>query len=422
MFTIGGLPSCRLFENVVVFDITAQYASIIMTFNLSPETRLKEMVESEPTSDIYIMPSGNKYWKEPKGLLPTIAEELLERRNELKERRDDPKIPKGSIQYKSLHNQQKIVKFFMASLYGVMASKFYRLADGKLASDITGFARILVKWMWDYAKSEGFRPLYSDTDSILVQIEGELEDVVDKSMKIVEKMNEGFAELVQEYGVPKEACRFIVKVDRIGKWFQSSISKGGKLKGKKRHAGVSDWIDGKGDVRDVPFGDRLTIKGFEYRRMNTAEITKESQKFAFETIFTKGVDKLRKPLKQYYDDIMEGKYRNKIMLPATHNPDVKTNTAHFRAVKYSNQYLDTEIMDGDDYKWCYVKGVKGSPFTDVVATEFDSVLSKDVVVDYQRMAERTLLSPLERILDGVGLSWSEILQAQEQTGLFSDYW
>lgn len=429
-------PVKGLFDNVVVFDITAQYASIIMTFNLSPETRLKDMAESEDetakprpageqhqspsASDIYILPSGNKYWKEPKGLLPTIAEQLFLRRKQLKKERDQH--PKDTVQYKSLHDQQRIVKFFMASLYGVMASRFYRLADGKLASDITGFARILVKWMWDYAKSEGFRPLYSDTDSILVQIEGELEEVVDKSMKIIEEMNEGFTELVEQYGVSKEACRFTVKVDRIGKWFQSSISKGGKLKGKKRHAGVSDWIDGKGDVRDVPFDDRLTIKGFEYRRMNTAEITKEAQKFVFETIFTKGVNELRKPLKQYYDDIMEGKYKNEIMLPATYNPDVKTNTAHFRAVKYSNQYLDAEIMDGDDYKWCYVKGVKGAPLTDVVATEFDSVLSKDVVVDYQRMAERTLLSPLERILDGVGLSWSEILQGQEQTGLFRDYW
>jgi DNA polymerase elongation subunit (family B) len=40
-------------------------------------------------------------------------------------------------------------------------------------------------------------------------------------------------------------------------------------------------------------------------------------------------------------------------------------------------------------------------------------------VDYDRMLEKTVRAPIERIVEALGMQWDEIRSGQEQTGLES---
>ena len=58
----------------------------------------------------------------------------------------------------------------MNSFYGVFASSFYRFTDRSIGSTITAFARETTKGIISELEDEGHKVIYSDTDSVFVQI------------------------------------------------------------------------------------------------------------------------------------------------------------------------------------------------------------------------------------------------------------
>lgn len=50
-------------------------------------------------------------------------------------------------------------------------------------------------------------------------------------------------------------------------------------------------------------------------------------------------------------------------------------------------------------------------YADQVPDEFD--------VDWEKMLDKTLQGPIERVIEALGLSWEEVKTGQEQTGLGS---
>jgi DNA polymerase elongation subunit (family B) len=399
-------PVVGLFENVVVFDLSSEYPSILRTFNMSPETRTEDVTVADKC---FKLPSGNLYFKKPKGLIPTIAEYVLIERNRLKTLRDKHSV--DSREYKSYDEQQRVMKYITNAIYGVLASPHFRLADDKIAADVTDIGRRHVKWMRERIMELGYKPLYSDTDSTLVHIPGSsLDEVLEKAKDVQEILNQSFTDFVGQWGVHDHFLQ--VKVDKLyRKWFQAGT--------KKRYCGLVWWLPNKGDISSLSFADRLDVKGFEFRRRNVAPITKKVQKDVFEVALTGDVKSVAKLVKQYKEEIESGKLDEQLMIPATHN-EIEANQAHYRAVLYSNRYLGTRILTGDDYKWVYVKSVAGKPQTDVVAVEWDDKLPEIVQIDLGRMVERTLVGPLNPILEGLGLDWQEIMTGLAKTTL--DTW
>jgi DNA polymerase I len=73
-------PSSKgIHKNIILIDMKSLYPSIIITFNMSPETLVKGR-PANPETD-YILPNGIAFLKEPRGLLPTILDRKSTRLN-----------------------------------------------------------------------------------------------------------------------------------------------------------------------------------------------------------------------------------------------------------------------------------------------------------------------------------------------------
>ena len=108
-------PVKGIHENVGIFDLASLYPSIIITWNLSPETLNSDKDDS---------------WNQPKGLVPTLLEDLFILRQEYRDAGRD--------------NDQRVVKEIMNSFYGVMALPTFRLYEQKVASETTRHGREII--------------------------------------------------------------------------------------------------------------------------------------------------------------------------------------------------------------------------------------------------------------------------------------
>ncbi len=98
-------PRPGLHENVVVLDFSSMYPSIMMRFNVSPDT-----LTDEAECDCYVAPEvGHKFLKSPRGLYPpSMLQKLVEARRII---RDEMKrFKEGSPEFIYLDERQRALK------------------------------------------------------------------------------------------------------------------------------------------------------------------------------------------------------------------------------------------------------------------------------------------------------------------------
>ena len=119
-----------------------------------------------------------------------------------------------------------------------------------------------------------------------------------------------------------------------------------------------------------------------------------------------------------------------------------TDTAQVRGAKYANLLLGTNFQRGSKPKRLYLDRVDPSFFErleaeegfdartdplygafkrdpDVICFEYEDQIPEEFEVDYDKMLEKTLQGPIERILEALDISWDEVKNGQEQKGLDS---
>lgn len=199
-------PEPGLYEWVYDLDMTSLYPSIIMSLNISPETKIgkiedfdgKEFVKKTSTktyqgvvsgkhttisneelqrlvvdNSYSIGANGAMYKTNEKGFLPSILESWFDERVEFRKLakqyhgKDDDK-------YKYYHKRQLVQKILLNSFYGVLALKSFRFYDIQNAECITLTGQQLIKYtvdMGDYYYNNVCRTtgkeycIYVDTDS-----------------------------------------------------------------------------------------------------------------------------------------------------------------------------------------------------------------------------------------------------------------
>jgi DNA polymerase elongation subunit (family B) len=169
---IGGYvfdPEKGLHRHVKLFDFQSLYPSIIKTFNVSVDSYVGMNIPGE-----IILPSGACFSKTKKGIIPSIIQDLLDKRNEIRFIQMK-KVPKDSPEYTNLHYRQYSFKVLANSMYGIMGANFSRYYKRECAEGITIVGQYLIKLVWDWFLSRGHHPIYGDTDSIFI-IFGEEED------------------------------------------------------------------------------------------------------------------------------------------------------------------------------------------------------------------------------------------------------
>lgn len=383
-------PSKGVFKNVVEIDNSGEYANIIRTFNLSPETKRDGCLCRG--SRCYVLPTGHHYTKEPRGFFPETIDELVAMRATYKKTGEKEK--------------ERVVKEFALTMYGVLASDDYRNGDPEIAADITDVARRHLEWNRTFVEKNGGMLLYGDTDSCLFTCAGDAKETAER---VANQINESMPKFVEQWGAEQNFLS--VKIERI---YDSFLQAGAR----KRYACL--YRDKDGEIEHDGTRYTMKVRGFEVRRSNSAPITRELQKAVLKQILLGWSGAQVKTLiHTIVKKLRSGEY------PLT---DVRIPTAwaketyvvkpmHIRAAEWSNKFLGYNFRYGD--KPCYYFGyIEGKPRTDVFALEWDDPLPPGAVINWEKTLERVFVQPLEDILDVVGVSPGEILSPTVSLDVF----
>ena len=230
----GGLvlkPKKGLIENIAVIDYKSMYPSIMIKYNISPET-----IISTPEGDVLFFEEvGYGVRRDVDGLFPTILRDLVQKRDNIRKMMKDVD-PKSSV-YKILDARQRVLKILANTMYGYMGWLGARWYSYEGASIVTYLGRRTITLSIDKANSIGLEVVYGDTDSLFVKND---EDKVKVLLNWIS----------EELGLE-------AKIDKIYKRILFTEA-------KKRYAGLT--IDGA-----------LEIVGLEYVRRDWCDYAREAQ-------------------------------------------------------------------------------------------------------------------------------------------------
>jgi DNA polymerase I len=352
-------PPAGIFEGVAVFDMARYYPNIMISFNISPDTL-------DPGGDIRYPPTGVAFRGDRVGLIPELVRTWLQLREELERAGERAKA--------------QAVKFLANSVYGVFAHERFRLYDVRLAATVTAIGREGILYTKRLAEGRGYKVLYSDTDSLHVQIP------FDRAEELVGYLNEEIERYFRErYGVRE--CTIGLKFERyFGKIMYFGV--------KKRYAGVLTWEKGK-EKRE------LVTVGLEAVRTDQSRFSREFQQKLIELVLSGA-----KPgeVRRFIEEARQEMRRRPLIDIAIVKglsrelDGYKANAPHVRAALYSNRYLGTRFGRGSRVYVLWVKAVRGLPQTDVIAFDEDTKLP-EVVVDWEKMEDVNIWQKAKPVLE-----------------------
>lgn len=383
-------PSLGVRENVVVLDLKSLYPMAMMTLNASPETK-------DPAGELRA-PNGIRFRKSPDGLTRSILAELMEERDALKKRRNEYAF--GSPEYTLLDLQQGVMKVIMNTYYGVSGYARFRLYDREIGAAVTSVGRAIITHTRNVIAGMGYQVLYGDTDSCMVALpKADLEETIRIAREIEGRLNESYAEFART-ALNADRHFFSIKFEKVyERFFQA-----GK---KKRYAGHLVWKEG------LPV-DKIDIVGFEMKRSDSPQLTREVQEHVIELIL-KGAGLAE--MKAYLGEVIRTYRRGGYPLDEVGIPggigkaleEYGVQDAHIRGAIYSNTNLGTDFKRGSKPKRIYIRSVKAKyPQTDVLAFEYADQVPPEFVVDWETMLEKTIKQPIERIIEALGWTWTDV--------------
>ena len=239
------LPEQGLHEDVVALDFSSMYPTIMISFNISPDTFVN--ADKNGKEDVHVAPEvGYAFKKSPDGFFKRLMSNLIDRRRLLKI--DMKQHKKSSDEYQLLDIQQQSVKILTNSFYGYTGwsgAKFYKR---ECAEATTAWGRHFIKRAMEVAEESGFKVIYSDTDSIFVKFPLEVEG--DRKKAILEKAKEISKQITKELPLELAFQDFFKTIFFTGK--------------KKRYAALTDK-------------DEILVRGLEVRRGDWCDLAKEVQ-------------------------------------------------------------------------------------------------------------------------------------------------
>jgi DNA polymerase I/DNA polymerase-2 len=250
-FVFQPLPG--IYENLGIFDFTSYWPSILVSFNLSKSTILEKKEKNSLEVDI-----GNKklYFSKELGFFPKMLSEVIEKRKQYKKELSQ----KFDVIKKARSNAFKLLANASYGYQGFFGARYF-CAEASAAT--TAISRDFIKDIIDKIDKEGYRTIYSDTDSIAFLLNKKTKE---NAKQFLQKLNEelpGIMELELE------------DFYKRGIWVTKRT---GEFGAKKKYA----LID---------YNDKLKIRGFETVRRDWCALARETQSKVLKMILEEGNEK-----------------------------------------------------------------------------------------------------------------------------------
>jgi DNA polymerase elongation subunit (family B) len=460
-----GEPLRGFQENIISFDANSLYPNVMISLNMSPETKIGK-IEDKNDKEVTIRHANGKlftltlpnfakfvrdeqiavskanvlFTQKKKGVMPEILDEYYNKRVEVKKelgrlRRQysKEKDPAVKVKIDQLDSKQLCIKIFINSIYGYFGNKNAPFGDDDIASSITLTGQAVIKesneLLKKYIKQKtgiddeqtlNSTVVYNDTDSSYISVK----PLVDKGLSFTDeggKLTTEFHDEVQNIedflndeikiwgkkSLNSQDCRFVFK--------REVIADVGVFLQKKRY--VLHILDDEG----IPM-DKYKYTGVEVVRSTMPAAIKPYVKKIIETMLsTQDITQTNNILNETYkifkdlpiEDIAFVSGIKGYEKYATDCDGFKTTKGmpnHVKAAYYHNLLLKKfnidkeyeEIGSGDKVRYFYVQ--KPNPYNlSNIAYKYyyPEEFKKAFNLDYEIMFEKIVFNAIERFYENV---------------------
>ena len=463
-------PIVGKYDWIYDLDLTSLYPSIIMTLNISPETKIGKIADWDANKfvkgevDTYyigdnsiskenlrkylddskfsVASNGVLYRTDSVGCIPGILDLWFAQRVEYKNQMKKYGNEGDKEKYAFFHKRQLVQKILLNSLYGVLGLPAFRFYDVDNATAVTTTGQTVIKSTADMANIKYNKELgdpdldsniYIDTDSVFFSavplMDKRTPNWKDEEQDTIAGYVNVIAEEMQDYlndfydilstkifNVDKDKHRLEIK--------KEYVAKAGLWVAKKRYA---QWI-----ISDngVPC-DKLDVKGLDVKRSSFPKAFQDTMGTVLidilrgksETEITDFVvDFKDKMAKLPHKDIAKnsavknlskymGKKRNLFEVMKGTPAHVKAAIAYNDCLKYFKTPFKYEPMkNGDKVKWVYLKqnplGLGGLAFTGY-SDPPEIEEFINTYIDHKKIFERELKGKLQDFYDAIG--WGDVI-------------
>ena len=193
-------PKFGLYENMVVFDFTSMYPTLLISFNIDPST-IKEVTKKDKY-DIEIELDGKKKYlyfeKKRKAIFPVLNEEVFYKRKEVKKllkKKYDPALSARSY----------ILKVLSSASHGYFRFFGSRWQSQECAAALLALASKFIQETIVKVEKEGYKVIYSDSVSgdtnVIIKEKGKIQE---KQIQELFKKTDQKSKLGKEYNFRKD--------------------------------------------------------------------------------------------------------------------------------------------------------------------------------------------------------------------------
>jgi DNA polymerase I len=381
-------PSKGVFDNVFVGDLKSEYPSIILSFNLSPETIVPS---TQVGHDLLDIGARFKVKMDKRGIIPLMLEDIMGQRDAIRAEMD--RLDADDPRQKVLNDQQRTLKELFNSFYGAMAFGGFRLYSPAIPEFVASTGRKLVQWVCEYVKKKNYTVLYADTDSCFFRDEANLL-TIDVGKKLINDINLTFDDFARQYKLTKHY--FNIKLEKhYVKWYQGGV--------KKRYAGMMVWKDGK--ILNPP---KLDVKGMDIKRSSASKYTRGWLSNLIQVVLTGNKQFVLKMVEAEQEKWNKRKIDyHEMGIPcgiSKEFSEYKSNAIHIRAVKWSNEHLGKNFGAGDKPHYFFVNHAQ----TNVIALDRNDKWPEGYELDWKNHYRRCFEMSTEAMLEGINIKLTKI--------------
>lgn len=455
-------PVPKLYSWIVTVDLTSLYPSIIMSFNLSPETQvgkahhtindINQYINMEldldwaKKEDVCVIANGATFRKDTHGIFPQVAEKMFASRKQFKKQAISAANEIEQFKTKSVSPEiisakrneaatyeakQMAFKIALNSLYGASANNFFRFNNTDIAEGITMTGQLVIRFISNRLNSylnKMFKTtdfdyvIFNDTDSAGLN----LKYLVDKmfpdqsdTQKIVNFLD-AFVKthidpfLEQEF---ERLANYLNSYKNMLVMKREVIADRGLWRGKKHYI-LQVW-DKEGIRYTKP---KLKMMGIETAKSSTPKIVRGSLEHAIKILLNGSEVDLQAYVKEFKKQFFDAPVQDIAFprgisdidkwLELNGNPK-KGTPIHAKGCILYNSLLkkckitstNPAIKNGDKIKFIYL--VKQNPTQSNVIAFIDHLPEQFGLNDYidrQIQFEKTFFEPLKSLCEIV--NWS----------------